>query len=200
MLAGRLQVSFPFNRSFKENGMTDTREPGSDGADAKAKGNGQAQERAQPPILIQAQYLKDLSFEAPGAPGIFSLLQKNKPDIQIRVDVHANTLAENSHEVILHLRADCKVADSVAFVVELSYAGLFTLNVPDEHRRPVLMIECPRLLFPYARKIVADATLEGGFLPLMLAPLDFVQLYQRQQPESTTEKSVAGTEEEIKLV
>lgn len=180
--------------------MSDTRAPGSDGADAQAKGNGQAQERAQPPILIQAQYLKDLSFEAPSAPAVFSLLQKNKPDIQIRVDVQTNTLAENSYEVILHLRADCKVVDSVAFVVELSYAGLFALNVPDEHKRPVLMIECPRLLFPYARKIVADATLEGGFLPLMLAPLDFVQLYQRQQQQSTTEKPFADGEGEIKLV
>lgn len=180
--------------------MSDTREPGSEGAAVKTDGNGQAPERTQPPILIQAQYMKDLSFEAPGAPAVFTLLQKNKPDIQIRVDVHANTLGENTYEVILHLRADCKVADSVAFVVELSYAGLFVLNVPAEHRRPVLMIECPRLLFPYARKIVADATLEGGFLPLMLAPLDFVQLYQRQQQESAGEKSFGDAEGEIKLV
>lgn len=182
--------------------MSDTREPGSQGpATASGNGSGQAQERAQPPILIQAQYLKDLSFEAPGAPSVFGLLQKNKPDIQIRVDVQTNTLQENTYEVALHLRADCKVADTVAFVVELTYAGLFALNVPAEHKHPVLMIECPRLIFPYARKIIADATLEGGFLPLMLAPLDFVQLYQRQQQQqqgSGAEKPFGETDE-VKL-
>lgn len=152
---------------------------GSDGAaaaDAVARGQ-------QPPLVIQAQYVKDLSFEAPGVPAIFAQLQQAKPDMRLQVDVQTRALAEKIHEVMLHIRGDCKAGDNVAFVVELSYGGVFSINVPPEHVNPMLLIECPRLLFPFARQIIASATIDGGFLPLMLGPIDFVALYQRQLEE-----------------
>jgi preprotein translocase subunit SecB len=162
-----------------------TEDKGGNGANQPA-GAGDAasrQQRAQPPLVIQAQYVKDLSFEAPATPQIFPQLQQAKPDIHVNCDVQARPFGDGGHEVVLHLRADCKVGDAMAFVVELSYGGLFRLNVPAEHVNPVLMIECPRLLFPFARQILASATLDGGFLPLMLGPIDFASLYQRQMQD-----------------
>ncbi len=138
------------------------------------------EQRVQPPLVVQAQYVKDLSFEAPATPQVFAQLQQGKPDIRVNCDVQTKAAGGAVHEVILHLRADCRVGETVAFVVELSYGGLFQLNVPAEHVNPVLLIECPRLLFPFARQILAATTLDGGFLPLMLGPIDFASLYQRQ--------------------
>ena len=133
------------------------------------------------PLAINAQYTKDLSFEAPAAPGIFLQMQQDAPDIQINVDVRAQPFQqENVFEVTLQVTADCKVAGNNAFILELQYAGLFTLNVPDDQRQPILLIECPRLLFPFARNIVADVTRDGGFPPLMLGPVDFVSMYRNQ--------------------
>lgn len=165
-----------------------------DGKDSEAQSETSTQERAQPPLVIQAQYVKDLSFEVPGAPGIFGELQKSKPDMQIRIDVQTQNLVENTHEVVLHIHAECKVTDQVAFILELSYGGVFTLNVAAEHVRPVLMIECPRLLFPYARQVISGTTLDGGFLPLMLAPVDFASLYQRQaQQQQAAQEPTSDT-------
>lgn len=135
---------------------------------------------AAPPIQINAQYIKDLSFEAPSTPGIFSKMQQEAPDVTINVDVNAHPLQGNLFEVQLHIRANCDVGKENAFISELVYGGLFTLNVPQEHLQPMLLIECPRLLFPFARNIVADTTRDGGFPPLMMAPVDFVAMYQNQ--------------------
>ncbi len=130
------------------------------------------------PITINAQYIKDLSFEAPAAPGILTNIQQTSPDIHIDVDVGANDFQPNIYEVVLTLNARCTVGDDVGFILELQYAGLFTLNVEEEMRAPVLMIECPRLLFPFARKILAETSREGGFPPIMISPIDFAGLYQ----------------------
>ncbi|MBM08910.1 MAG: protein-export chaperone SecB [Magnetovibrio sp.] len=130
------------------------------------------------PIIINAQYIKDLSFEAPTAPGILTNIQQTSPDIHIDVDVGANDFQPNIYEVVLTLNARCTVGDEVGFILELQYAGLFTLNVEEEMKAPVLMIECPRLLFPFARKILAETSREGGFPPIMISPIDFAGLYQ----------------------
>lgn len=151
--------------------------------------NGQPTQTA--PLIINAQYVKDLSFEVPGAPTIFGQMQKSKPDMSIKVDVQAKPLERNIFEVLLNIHAECKAGDAVAFVLELAYGGVFTLNVPEREVRPVLLIECPRILFPFARQIIAGATLDGGFLPLMLAPVDFAGLYQRQQMEQQEAEGVA---------
>lgn len=143
-----------------------------------AAGNGGA--GAQPPLIVNAQYIKDFSFEAPGTPQVFSQMQQAQPDISVNVDVQARALEAPVYEVVLNVRADCKVGEAQAFLVELSYGGVFTLNVAQADVHPVLLIECPRLLFPFARQILATTTVNGGFLPLMLGPIDFASLYQRQ--------------------
>ena len=131
-----------------------------------------------PPLQVNAQYIKDLSFEVPGAPGIFGELNAAAPEISVRVDLNAEPLQEGVFEVVLKLAVEAKVKDKTAFIVDLSYAGVFSLNVPQEHVQPVLLVECPRLLFPFARNIVADVTRDGGFPPMMLQPIDFVTLYR----------------------
>lgn len=150
----------------------------SPGADQPTGGNGGGAGQ-QPALAINAQYVKDLSFEVPGAPGIFAQIQQRPPEIAIKVDVQARGLEGNIYEVVLDTRADCKTGEAVAFILELSYAGVFTLNVAPEDIRPMLLIECPRMLFPFARQILASTTLSGGFLPLMLGPVDFAALYNQ---------------------
>jgi len=135
---------------------------------------------APPPLVVNGQYIKDLSFEVPGAPGIFGEMASKEPQISVNVEVLAKAAQENLFEVTLHIVAECKVGDSVAFVCELAYAGLFTINVPREHLQPILLIECPRLLFPFARNIIADATRDGAFPPLMLSPVDFAAMYRNR--------------------
>lgn len=161
-------------------------------AEAPAKG-AQAEENEGPqaPVTILAQYIKDLSFEVPGAPQIYIEMQNTKPDITVNIDVKAEPFQDKVFEVAVHVNASCKTGGKTAFICELDYAGLCSINVPDEHRQAMLLIECPRLLFPFARNIIADATRDGGFPPLMLAPVDFVSMYQgmvAQQQAAANEK------------
>jgi len=144
---------------------------------------------AEQPIVVNAQYIKDLSFEAPAAPGVFAKMQDESPDISVNINVGANPIQDKTFEVVLEIRAECKIKGDVAFILELEYAGVFTVNVPDEHMQPVLLIECPRLLFPFARYILADVSRDGGFPPLMLGPLDFAGMYQARLLEA--EKAMA---------
>jgi preprotein translocase subunit SecB len=146
---------------------------------AAPSGGTQSDQPQQPPLIVNAQYVKDLSFENPSAPN--SLAVRQAPQIAVNVDVKARPLAENTYEVLLVVSAEAKHENQVAFVVELTYGGVFTLNgIAEEHVRPVLLIECPRLLFPFARAILAEATRDGGFPPLSLQPIDFAQLYRQQ--------------------
>jgi preprotein translocase subunit SecB len=145
-----------------------------------------------PQLQVNAQYIKDLSFEVPGAPAIYAELAAGSPEITVRVDLAAQPLGQNIFEVVLQLAIDAKLKERTAFIAELSYAGVFSLNVPEEHLQPILLIECPRLLFPFARNIIADVTRDGGFPPMMLQPIDFISLYRsrmeqlaQQQPEGT---------------
>lgn len=127
---------------------------------------------------IVGQYTKDLSFEAPETPGIFSELQKGQPDISINVGVSANHGPDDMHEVILHVDAKCTLGDKSVFVIELEYAGLINLTAPETHVQQILMVEVPRYLFPFARGILAETTRDAGFMPMMLGPIDFQTLYQ----------------------
>ncbi|MTJ84282.1 MAG: protein-export chaperone SecB [Telmatospirillum sp.] len=145
-----------------------------------------------PPLQVNAQYIKDLSFEVPGAPGIYGELAPTAPEISVRVDLSAAPLRENVFEVVLQLAVDAKVGEHTAFIVELSYGGVFTLNLPQEHMQPVLLIECPRLLFPFARNIVADVTREGGFPPMMLQPIDFVTLFRSRMEQMAQQAQTEG--------
>ena len=141
--------------------------------------SGQAQ-GGPPPLVVKAQYVKDLSFENPRAPSSFQGLQ-TQPSIQISVNVGAQRLADPDYEVVLTINAEAKTGDDVLFLVELTYGGIVAIgNVPPEHVRPLLLIEVPRLLFPFARNVIAEATREGGFPPLLIQPVDFVELYRRE--------------------
>lgn len=130
-------------------------------------------------ITINAQYVKDLSFENPNAPA--SLLPSTEqPQLDVNIDVQTRSGPDDSYEVVLHIKADAKIGGKQAFLVELAYAGVATLkNLPAEALQPVLLIEIPRLLFPFARNILADVTRDGGFAPLLLNPIDFADLYRR---------------------
>ena len=135
----------------------------------------------QPPITVLAQYLKDLSFENPGAPGV-TATGPGAPQGRVDVDVKARSLGEHGYEVSLVMRAEAAREGTTAFLVEVEYAGIFQLNgVPAEAVEPVLLIECPRILFPYARAIVSSATQDGGYAPLLVNPIDFAQLYRAQR-------------------
>ena len=133
-----------------------------------------------PPLMINGQYVKDLSFEAPNAPDIFTLMQSEVPTIQVDVNVEAEPKGESLFEVALTVRAEAKLKDELAYLCEIEYAGLFSVNIPEEHLGPVLLIECPLIVFPFLRRIIADITGDGGFAPLMLAPIDFAALYQQR--------------------
>jgi preprotein translocase subunit SecB len=131
-----------------------------------------------PQIGVLMQYVKDFSFENPNAPRALTP-SAQQPSIKINIGVEAAPLAENDIEVTLRLDGKAEVQGFVLFGFELLYAGVFRiLNVPPESLQPMVMIECPRLLFPFAREIVATATRNGGFPPLMLEPVDFVSLYR----------------------
>jgi len=140
-----------------------------------------------PHVQVHAQYVKDLSFENPDAPK--SLTNQTKPpNIEVSVDVGARNLTASQFEVELRITADASNGDAKAFVVEVLYAGVFTLqNVAQERLKQVCLIECPRLLFPFARRIVADATRDGGFPPLLLEPIDFASLYLQSVEADTPE-------------
>lgn len=134
-----------------------------------------------PQVGILAQYVKDLSFENPNAP---RSLQSGaeQPKIEVSVNVNARRAGEEVFEVELKIAVQAKAGEGTAFIVDLLYAGLFGLrNVPEEALEPFLVVEAPRLLFPFARRIVADATRDGGFPPLMLEPIDFASLYLAQR-------------------
>jgi preprotein translocase subunit SecB len=143
--------------------------------------NGQGAEMESMPLMVKAQYIKDLSFENPGAPALLGELDA-EPTIEINVNVQVQKLTSGDFEVSLMLNADAKSNGEQVFIAELEYAGIFELGpeIPEEHQSAVLLIECPRLLFPFARNILADATREGGLPPLMLQPIDFVAIYQQQ--------------------
>ena len=133
-----------------------------------------------PQLRIIAQYVKDLSFENPNAPASLGAKQVT-PKIDASVDVQAKRESDTDFEVTLKISVTAKRADKTAFIAELMYAGLFRLqNIPDDQKQPIVLIECPRQLFPFARRVVADTIRDGGFPPLLLDPIDFAALYQRQ--------------------
>lgn len=153
--------------------------------DKKNQEESNTSQALQPHVAINTQYVKDLSFENPGAPLILTKI-KSPPKIDLSLDVKANNIHENNYEVAISITAKALLEEETLFVVELEYAGLFTLtNVNDDaQKEQILLIYCPSLLFPFARSIVADATRDGGFQPLMINPVDFGALYMKQKNEA----------------
>jgi len=147
------------------------------------------------PLVVNIQYIKDLSFEVPNSPTIFTTL-RTAPRVDLNLDVQARRITEGEEvfEVVLAIRAEAidpeagtngSDAPSKVFLVELAYAGVFTLNgIPAESVEPILLVECPRLLFPFARNILSDITREGGFPPVLMQPIDFLALWQSRRPQA----------------
>src|SRR5450432_1657813 len=156
-------------------------------------GNGAPQEAAPPPQLnVLAQYTKDLSFENPNAPASLAP-QAQQPEIKIQINVTAKNIAENEFEVTLSVEGKAENGGKVMFSFDLAYAGVFRImNVPKENLHPLVMIECPRLLFPFAREIIATSVRDGGFPPLMLDPVDFVGLYRQNLERQAAQADQAG--------
>jgi len=150
--------------------MTDTIDTPANGADN------------QPQIGLIAQYVKDLSFENPNSPAVYQW--QEQPQIDINFNISNNQIADDVYEVALKVTAKAVADQGTAFAAELVFAGLFGIrNVPQDQMRPFLYAEAPRLLFPFARRVLADAVQDGGFPPLMLDPIDFGALYLQQQAQ-----------------
>lgn len=151
--------------------MTDVTDPMANGADDT------------PQVGLLAQYVKDLSFENPNAPTVYSWT--DQPQIDIQFNISNQQAADDVHEVALRITAKATSENGTNFAAELVYAGLFGLrNIPAEQLQPFLLAEAPRLLFPFARRVLADAVQDGGFPPLLLDPIDFGALYMQQQAQA----------------
>lgn len=137
-----------------------------------------------PHISVNAQYIKDLSFENPGAPG--SLVNnEDQPKIDLALDLNIQKMPEDDYfEVEISIHAKAVSEDKTLFIIDLKYAGVFHLmNIPADQTEMLLAVHCPAILFPFARKIIADATQSGGFQPLMIDPIDFGVLYSKKLSE-----------------
>jgi preprotein translocase subunit SecB len=147
------------------------------------QGNG---EDTGPQVGVISQYVKDLSFENPNAPAVYQW--QSQPQIDVQFNIGAQTLNDDVHEVALKIEVTARADGNTAFAVELVYAGLFALrNIPGEQLQPFLLAEAPRILFPFARQIIAGRVLDGGFPPLMLDPIDFAALYMQRAAQQQAE-------------
>ena len=141
-----------------------------------------------PQVGVIAQYVKDMSFENPNAPAVYQW--QGQPTMDVQFNIGAQVVGADVHEVVLKIEIAAKANEGTAFQMELLYGGLFALkNIPEEQLQPFLLAEAPRILFPFARRIIADATVDAGFPPLLLDPIDFAGLYMQsaaqQQAEAT---------------
>lgn len=144
-------------------------------------------------FLVKGQYIKDLSFENPHAP--HSLVAPDlKPAIDVNVDLKAQKLQDDLYEMTLHIASRAIVENNTLFLVDLAYAGIFQLNnIPADRIEPLLLIDCPFVLFPFARRVISDITRDGGFPPLMLDPIDFHALYlQNRNKKDGGEEAAAS--------
>ena len=143
---------------------------------------------SSPEVGVISQYVKDLSFENPNAPAVYQW--QGQPKIEVQFNIGSQKVADDVHEVALQVQVSAKSDDRTAFQVELVYAGLFALrNIPEEQLQPFLLAEAPRILFPFARRIISDAAVDGGFPPLMLDPIDFGSLYMARAAQAQAETS-----------
>ncbi len=147
------------------------------------------QKNEQPGIHVLGQYIKDMSFENPGAPASLRP-SSTSPNLDVSVNVNAKPMSETDFEIELKLDATATREGDTLFIAEIAYAGVFRIhNVPQEHMQPIILIECPRLLFPFARQILADATRQGGFPPLMIDPVDFAALYRQRMAQVSAQSA-----------
>ena len=151
------------------------------GADEADK-RGPAGQQADTQLLLNTHYVKDLSFENPNAPLIYSEVQKG-PELDVNIDVQVRNLKERLYEVLLATRVKARIQEKVAFLVELDFGGLATVgqDVPKNQIERLMLVEVPRFLFPFARAVISDVTRDGGFPPLLINPIDFEELYRSRK-------------------
>jgi len=153
--------------------------------DASNPNNGASPEQ-EPQVAAITQYIKDLSVESPNSPNVFQW--QVQPQVDVQFSINVNRIADEVHEVILRVNVNAKSDNGAHFLIDLSYAGLFGIrNVPDEALGPFLLVEAPRLIFPFARQVIAEAVQNTGFPPLLLEPIDFgaafIQQLEAQQSQ-----------------
>lgn len=170
------------NESKTDNGVA------SQTGNAQAGDAGQGQTGDKRGFVIHTQYIKDLSFENPNAPKIY-MEMKEAPQVGVNLDVRAARLRERSFEVTIKADVKATLKEKAAFVIELSYAGLVTIeeSVPDDQFHSVLLIDVPRYLFPFARAVISGATRDGGYPPLLINPVNFERLYEEQKARMQAE-------------
>ena len=147
-------------------------------------------ENTQPALIINSQYIKDLSLEIPHAPQIFTEM-KSQPAVKVDIAVHPAPLEGNLHTVDLNINLNGEADGKPLFILELTYAAAVTLNVPEEHLEAVLNIEIPRLIYPYARNVVTQCLMESGLPPIMLSPLDFAAIYESRKNQASEAQETA---------
>ena len=162
--------------------------------DSSTQGNGATPESQDAQVATLAQYIKDLSVESPSSPQVFQW--NAQPQLDVQFNLNSEKAADDVYEVSIKIDVSARSENGVHFVVDLTYAGLFGLrNIPEEALGPILLVEAPRLLFPFARQIIADAVSNTGFPPLLLDPIDFTAAYVAQlQAMQQAEGGEAGSE------
>ena len=149
-------------------------DPNSPAPETNGQGAGE-----QPQASTIAQYIKDLSAESPSAPQVFQW--QTQPSLDVQFGITGGKVGEDVHEIVLKIEVNAKSDSGTHFIVDLSYAGLFGFrNIPEEALPPFLLVEAPRLLFPFARQIIAEAVQNLGFPPVLLDPIDFASAYMAQ--------------------
>ena len=166
-------------------------QPAAKGNGDGSNGNGAGPAPDEPQVSVVAQYVKDLSVENPSAPQVFQW--QTQPALDVQFSLNANKIADDVHEVGLKIEVSARSDNGVHFVIDLTYAGLFAMRgVPEDAMAPFLLIEAPRLLFPFARQIVAEAVTNTGFPPFMLEPIDFASLYMAQVQQLQEQEAQGG--------
>jgi preprotein translocase subunit SecB len=159
--------------------------------DPISRGNGAGEPENDPQVATLAQYIKDLSVESPSSPQVFQW--QVQPQLDVQFNINIERIADEVHEVILKVEVAARSENGVHFIIDLSFAGLYALrNFPEEALPPFLLVEAPRLLFPFARQIVADASQNTGHPPLLLDPIDFASAYVAQVQAQQGEQGENG--------
>lgn len=154
--------------------------------------NGNGDLGNEPQVVTIVQYIKDLSVESPNSPQAFQW--QGQPQLDVQFNINVDRIADDIHEVVLKIQVAARSDQGVHFLIDLSYAGLYGLrNIPDEALQPFLLIEAPRLLFPFARQIISEASQNTGFPPLLLDPIDFATAYMQQLQGQQGDEADAGS-------
>jgi preprotein translocase subunit SecB len=159
--------------------------------DSATAGNGSGQDGTETQFTVLAQYIKDMSVENPNAPQVFQW--ETQPNLDVQFNLNAQKIGDDVHEVAIKIEVTARSDNGVHFVVDLTYAGVFgARNMPEDSLGPVLLIEAPRLLFPFARQVVSEAVTSTGFPPLLLEPIDFAAAYLAQADAMQGQGNLSG--------